>query len=38
MDAITRIKQLGMPRRNNELWTFKATTGSRKTNGRHYPH
>ena len=22
MDAITRIKQLGMPRRNNELWTF----------------
>ena len=22
MDAITRIQQLGMPRRNNELWTF----------------
>ena len=22
MDAISRIKQLGMPRRNNELWTF----------------
>lgn len=22
MDAISRIKQIGMPRRNNELWTF----------------
>ena len=22
MDAITRIKQLGMPRKNDELWTF----------------
>lgn len=22
MDAITRIQQLGMPRRNNELWSF----------------
>ena len=22
MDAIARIKQLGMPRRNDELWTF----------------
>ena len=22
MDALTRIRQLGMPRRNNELWTF----------------
>ena len=22
MDALSRIKQLGMPRRNDELWTF----------------
>lgn len=22
MDAVTRIQQIGMPRRNNELWTF----------------
>ena len=22
MDAQTRLKQIGMPRRNNELWTF----------------
>ena len=22
MDAVTRIQQIGIPRRNNELWTF----------------
>ncbi len=34
MDAVTRIQQLGMPRRNNELWSFFPVT---KIPAQEYP-